>query len=122
VSSVDFGPTSEEPGVAKIIYAQQHNTNKYWCMPNPFYKTRLVYQILTHINVQREELLGELVAYSQDPVRMKRRLRMLTNLSQYEQMFLEKIQNFETDDNNDLNQELLGKIKTEVDYVVDRDA
>jgi hypothetical protein len=92
-------------------------------MFHPFFQTRLVYQVLEHIHNQRQELMNELVSYSQDPVRRARRLRMLSNLSEYEQNFLEKIRNFETNNNHDLNDSLLlAKIKAEVDHVVDREA
>jgi len=91
-------------------------------MLHPFYKTRLVYQLLTYINLRREELVGELVAYTKDPVRNLRRMRMLTQLAQYEYQTLIKIKNFETNSESDIDDELLAELKLEVDALINRDA
>ena len=47
---------------------------------------------------KRTELLQDLVAYTTDPVRYARRIRMLTQLSQYEHELIAKIDNFESKD------------------------
>ena len=90
-------------------------------MINPFYKTRLIYQISQYIATQRLGLLEDLVAYSKDPVRYQRRIRMLVQLSEYEQQTLKKIINFETNDEHDIgNYEGLEQLKYEVDILVNR--
>jgi len=47
---------------------------------------------------KRTELLQDLVAYTTDPVRYARRIRMLIQLSQYEHELISKIDNFESND------------------------
>jgi hypothetical protein len=80
---------------------------------NNFYKTRLIYKSLTLITEKRTELLQDLVAYTTDPVRYARRIRMLTQLSQYEQELIPKIDNFESQDTVDFDN-ALGSITHEV--------
>jgi hypothetical protein len=70
---------------------------------NNFYKTRLIYQSLTLASEKRTELLQDLVAYTADPVRYARRIRMITQLSQYEQDLIAKIDNFESDTTSDFD-------------------
>lgn len=89
---------------------------------NNFYKTQAAYKILDIINNERESLKSELVAYSNDPVRYKRRFRMLLNLAQYEVNILTKLQNFSSDDTVDFNAQIVGLVKLQVKAVVDRDA
>lgn len=89
----------------------------------PFYRSRLVYQICSYISQQREHLLKELVAYSNDPVRHGRRMRMLQHLAAYEHLTLEKIQNFETQDLTDITgKDLIDQLIKEVDSIVNRSA
>jgi ABC-type uncharacterized transport system auxiliary subunit len=52
---------------------------------------------------KRTELLQDLVAYTNDSVRYLRRIRMLTQLSQYEYELISKIDNFESQDNSDFD-------------------
>jgi hypothetical protein len=91
-------------------------------MINNFYKTKTVYQVLELINAERESLKSDLVAYSNDPVRFMRRFRMLINLAEYELNILQKIRNFETDDELDLHREIVGLVEHEIRCIVDRDA
>ena len=92
-------------------------------MIHPFYRTRLVYEICSYMAQHREQLLKELVAYTDDPVRYRRRMRMLQQLAAYEQSTLEKIQNFETNDQTDLGHpDVIGTLKQEVDSIVHRSA
>jgi hypothetical protein len=92
-------------------------------MIHPFYRTRLIYQICSYIAQHREQLLKELVAYTDDSVRYRRRMRMLKHLAAYEQATLEKMQNFETQDQSDLEHaDVIGQLKQEVDSIVHRSA
>ena len=52
---------------------------------------------------KRTELLQDLVAYTTDPVRYLRRIRMLAQLSQYEYELISKIDNFESQDSSDFD-------------------
>ena len=47
--------------------------------------------------------MQELIANATDPVVFKRRIRMLKHLNLYETQIISKIQNFETDNVDDLN-------------------
>jgi len=89
---------------------------------NNFYKTSTAYKVLDLINVERELLKSELVAYSKDPVRYSRRFRMLINLAQYEVNILTKLQNFYTDNADDLKKPIIDIISAEIKSIVDRDA
>lgn len=80
-----------------------------------FHKTRLVYQVLTLISQARHKLLEDLVAYSNDPVRFMRRLRILQNLAQYESQFLTSMRHFESDNAEDFD--IMGTISLEIDAV-----
>jgi hypothetical protein len=92
-------------------------------MINPFYKTKLIYQISQHIAEQRQTLLEDLVAYSKDPVRYKRRMRMLIQLAEYEQQLLKKINAFETNDQEDIgNYNAIEQFKYEVRVIVNTDS
>jgi len=51
--------------------------------------------------------LTELIDYATDPVIVKRRLRMLSQLSQIESQIILKIQAFETNDVDDIDIEML---------------
>jgi hypothetical protein len=91
-------------------------------MINNFYKTKTVYKVLDLINVERESLKSDLVAYSNDPVRFTRRFRMLINLAEYELNILTKIRNFETEDCKDYQIDVVIEIEKEIKAIVDRDA
>jgi len=70
---------------------------------NNFYKTKLIYKSSTLIIEKRTELLQDLVAYTNDPIRYARRIRMLIQLSQYEHELISKIDNFESEKNSDFD-------------------
>jgi hypothetical protein len=92
-------------------------------MINPFYKTRLVFKLSTYIQEARASLLEDLVAYTNDPIRYKRRLRMLIQLSEYEYHTLKKIRDFETDELNDIGSyDTIEMLKREVNTIVDRNS
>ena len=67
-----------------------------------FFKIKSIKKLLQQTTHTRNQLLEELITEATDPVIVKRRIRMLKHLNLYENQLLEKIQNFETDDLNDL--------------------
>jgi len=66
-----------------------------------FYRIIMLQEFLAKVQVAKEELLNELINKATDPVILKRRFRMLSQLSLYESIIVSKIYNLETDDNND---------------------
>ena len=76
-------------------------------------------KLIEIVNDHRAKLLTELVDYAPDPVIVKRRLRMLSQLSQIESQLLSKIQSFETDDITDFNFQTLFK---EINRVTNRNS
>lgn len=68
-----------------------------------YYKIKTTKKLIELANNHRNKLLSELVDYATDPVIVKRRLRMLSQLSQLESQLLLKIQSFETDDVTDFD-------------------
>jgi hypothetical protein len=92
-------------------------------MIHEFDRTRVIYEISAFIRDQRSLLLDDLVAYTKDPVRYKRRIRMLVQLAEYEKQILEKIRDFETDDPADFEKYLtVALLKEEVRHVTDLSA
>jgi hypothetical protein len=71
-------------------------------LPNnhPLIKSKLVYEVVLFINEKRKLILNDLIAYSNDPVRHKRRMRILIQLCTYEQQILSKLDNFDFDNEN----------------------
>jgi hypothetical protein len=67
-----------------------------------FYKIKLINRLLEYTHRLRTDLLHELTTNATDPVVFKRRLRMLRHVNSYESQLLQKIENFETDDIQDL--------------------
>jgi hypothetical protein len=68
-----------------------------------FYKIKIIRKILAKTNQARAQLLDELTASATDPTIVQRRIRMLKHLNLYENQLISKIQNFKTNDVNDLN-------------------
>jgi hypothetical protein len=69
-----------------------------------FYKIKLLEKFLTDTAAERERLLDELKVNATDPIIVLRRFRMLKHLSMYETQIIEKIQNFDTDNVEDIQQ------------------
>jgi hypothetical protein len=67
-------------------------------MYNTFLKLLTLNTFLQNVADHRTNLLIELKDYGCDPVRRLRRIRMLSQLSQYEADVIKKIDSFETDD------------------------
>lgn len=68
-----------------------------------FYKIKLINQLLNYNHQVRSQLLEELVTNATDPIVFKRRLRMLRHVNSYENQLLQKIEDFETNDIEDLS-------------------
>lgn len=66
-----------------------------------FYRIVMLQEFLAKVQAAKEELLNELISRATDPVILKRRFRMLSQLALYESIIVSKIYNLETDDNND---------------------
>lgn len=84
-----------------------------------FYKLKLIHKFLSESAKLRQQLLDELIIYATDPVRHPRRIRMLSQLSDYESQILKKIESFEPDVVEDLD---LGILKKEMYEVCHRSA
>jgi hypothetical protein len=67
-----------------------------------FFKIKLIKKLLKSTEQAKNQLLDELITNATDPIIVKRRLRMIKNLNSYESQLIEKIQQFNTDDANDL--------------------
>jgi hypothetical protein len=67
-----------------------------------FYKIKLINRLLDHTHQVRSQLLNELATNATDPVVFNRRLRMLRHVNSYESQLVQKIQNFDTDNVDDL--------------------
>jgi hypothetical protein len=67
-----------------------------------FFKIKLIKKLLKSTEQAKNQLLDELIINATDPTIIKRRLRMIKNLNSYESQLIEKIQQFNTDDANDL--------------------
>lgn len=85
-----------------------------------YYKIKTTKKLIELANDHRNKLLSELVDYATDPVIVKRRLRMLSQLSQLESQLLSKIRSFETADVADFNCSL--QLLREIMCVTDRDS
>ena len=67
-----------------------------------FFKIKLIKKLLKSTEQVKNRLMDELIINATDPTIVKRRLRMIKNLNSYESQLIEKIQQFNTDDANDL--------------------
>lgn len=78
-----------------------------------YYKIRLLKKLFGQTSQLRQELSEQLVVNATDPVIVKRRLRMLRQLNSYENQLVVKIQNFSTDDVEDIiNVDFFVKLKS----------
>jgi hypothetical protein len=88
-------------------------------MTDPNYiKTNIIYKSLKLIEKNKNLALRDLAAYANDPVRYKRRLRFLRELSQYELNLLTNFENFVPDNvEHDFNNDTLKKIRESIDLI-----
>lgn len=85
--------------------------------PN-YVKTNVIYKSLKLIEVSKNKALRDLAAYAQDPVRYKRRLRFLKELSLYEQNLIVSFENFVSEDpHQDFDDITLQKIRESIDLL-----
>ena len=82
-------------------------------------KLELTRQALDHFCWARQSLLDDLIIYATDPIVVKRRFRMLRQLSRYEAQILNKIYSFDSEDINDFS---INHIKHELSYVINKSA
>jgi hypothetical protein len=88
-----------------------------------YQRSRLIYQVLLFIQRRQDSLLADLVAYSLDPVRFKRRTRALIHLAEYQAQIITKISKFETDHPDELaDKDLIYEICQEILSIVDINA
>lgn len=86
--------------------------------PIIFTKTKLIFDICNYIATKRNRLLEDLVAYSNDPVRFNRRIRLLKHLAYYEHSIIQKIEYFNTNSDSDIySLETLEEFKREIDVM-----
>jgi hypothetical protein len=67
-----------------------------------YYKIKTIKRFLNSTAQARITLINELVVNATDPTLYRRRLRMLEQLSQYEQQIIKKLRDFDSDDPYDL--------------------
>ncbi len=67
-----------------------------------FYKMKFLIEFNKACDFHRQKLLDELIDEGTDPVVVKRRMRMIANLSEYQSQIITKLMNFDTDDINDI--------------------
>lgn len=77
--------------------------------------------VVKKISATKHLLLKELMSQANDPMIVKRRFRMLAQLSQYESQIYSKIYQFETNDFDEYFYSLEHTIR-EIEYVTDRNA
>jgi len=82
-----------------------------------FYKLKKIIKVTKYINDCRNTLLEEFVTNATDPTIIKRRVRFLKHLNLYENQLIAKIQNFETDNLDDLNN---FEYKKHIEYILNR--
>lgn len=81
-----------------------------------FEKTDLLYFTCSLIREQKDSLLADAISYHEDPVRFKRRIRLISQLSKYESEIVLKIYNFDSNSTLDDNKE---RIKKEIKLISD---
>jgi len=84
-----------------------------------FYKIKLIKKLLLCTEQIRNELFNELTVHATNPIIVKRRLRMIRHVNLYQNQLIEKIQNFETDNIDDLNKI---DFKNNIKYIIHRSA
>lgn len=86
-------------------------------MSDPNYqKTNVIYKACKLIEQKKNHALRDLAAYANDPVRYRRRLRFLKELSVYELGLIESFENFVSDNPaQDFDEQTLKKIRESID-------
>jgi hypothetical protein len=84
-----------------------------------FSKLRLLYTTIAYIAEARDGIVKDLVGYVDDPVRYKRRMRLLIQLAGYEHNLLIKLNGLEIDDPCHYDDHMLRQIKDEISLITD---
>lgn len=79
-------------------------------------KSKLIYEICTIIRKRRDYLIHDMVAYHEDPVRFKRRIRLLSQLDIYESQIILKVYNSSSNDLSD-SEEYKEIVKSEIETI-----
>ena len=66
-----------------------------------FYKIKFIKEFNEKCDFERNQLINEMIDNAIDPTIVKRRIRMLEQLAEYQVQIYKKIEAFETDDPND---------------------
>jgi hypothetical protein len=66
-----------------------------------FYKIKFIKEFNEKCDFERNQLINEMIDNATDPTIVKRRIRMLEQLAEYQVQIYKKIEAFETDDPND---------------------
>jgi len=66
-----------------------------------FLKLTITHIVSSHINQRKELLQQELIEFANDPILLKRRYRMISQLADYESQIYKKIYQFRSNDIND---------------------
>ena len=81
-----------------------------------YLQNRVLYKSLKKIQEAKSQVLTELIAYTDDPVRYKRRLRFLKELVIYEKRLIENFENFDSDNPiQDFDDQTIQKIRESID-------
>lgn len=81
-----------------------------------FYKLLIANIVGKYLDDHRTQLHQELYALADDPILLKRRFRMLSQLADYESQIYKKIYNFSSNDINDYT-DVLSQISNELKQV-----
>ena len=85
-----------------------------------FYKLNFIYKFLREVQEQKQKLFDELVVFACDKTLCRRRIRMLVQLTAFENQILQKIQNAQIDNPADLDFENFEKVMDELSYIYNR--
>ena len=66
-----------------------------------FYKIKFIKEFNEKCDFERNQLINEMIDNATDPTIVKRRIRMLEQLAEYQVQIYKKIEAFETDDPHD---------------------
>lgn len=78
----------------------------------------MIYKALQQVSAKKKSALSDLTAYTNDPIRYKRRLRFLKEITSYELNLLESFENFVTETpEQDFDEQTLKKITESIDLL-----
>lgn len=86
---------------------------------NLYHRLFVTQQLVALLQNQMQNLQQDLIANALDPIKVKRRFRMMKQLSLYQAQLLDKIPNFHSDDAKDF-QRFMDHVSREVFTIVHR--